>query len=163
MFLSLMIFFRIYIILISKLILGINVTNASVIGYFIEVTVLWLSFEIPFLLTCRYWMREGDYTYPKSCFDLLTRSLDEVRPYKSGVYKIEFKDKIVQTYCDLERYGGGWTLVTKASTSTDWTKETTLERNINSVDKDDYSIFKFVDELKHMDPAEVSLFEQFLN
>lgn len=110
-----------------------------------------------YLPTCfyRYWMREGDYNYPKSCMDVLSRSFQEKQPYKSGVYKINVGNNIIETYCDLDRYGGGWTLVTKVSSGNGWTKETLLERNSNNVNSNEFSIFKFIDKMKHLDLGEV--------
>lgn len=109
-----------------------------------------------FLGLDRYWMREGNYKYPQSCLQVLFRSFHQKLPYKSGVYKIKVKDNIIETYCDLERYGGGWTLVLKSSSRTRWTKDLGLERNSDSASSNEYSIFKYIDDLKHLDPAEVS-------
>lgn len=103
----------------------------------------------------RYWMREADYDYPKSCMEILSRSLQQREPYKSGVYKIRVDNNVIETYCDLNRYGGGWTLVTKSSSRNGWTKEMLLERNSDNANSNDYSIFKFIDKMKHLDPAEV--------
>lgn len=100
-------------------------------------------------------MREGDYIYPKSCLEILFRSFNEVNNYPSGIYKIQAQGRVLETYCDLERYGGGWTLVAKASSSGNWTEATVLEHNTENVNSEDYSIFNFVDDIKHVDPAEV--------
>lgn len=104
-------------------------------------------------------MREGDYRYPQSCLEVLFRGFHQKIPYKSGVYKIEINGNVIETYCDLERYGGGWTLVTKSSSRTGWTKDLALERNSNNVSSDDYSIFKYINDIKNIDPAEVSVLE----
>ena len=80
----------------------------------------------------------------------------------SGVYEIEpIPGKIVQTYCDFDRYGGGWTLMTKVKTSSDWTKDKALDFNSNDVKQIDYSIFGLIDNMKQLDAGEVfdTLFE----
>ena len=106
----------------------------------------------------RYWMREGDYEYPKSCLDVLWRSFNENVPFKSDVYKIKVKENIIETYCDLDRYGGGWTLMTKSSSQNVWTEEKALEFNSNNASSSEYSIFKYIDDIKQSDPAEVNSF-----
>ena len=102
-------------------------------------------------------MREGDYKYPKTCFEIMARGSSEKVPYPSGIYKIEPKaGKIVQTYCDFDRHAGGWTLVTKSSSASGWTKEKVMEFNSDNVANNDFSIFGLVDHIKHLDDGEVS-------
>eukprot|EP00111_Clytia_hemisphaerica_P010409 TCONS_00030414-protein len=103
-----------------------------------------------------YWMREGKYSYPESCLQIMYRGFAEKEPFKSGIFKIQVKGDIVQTYCDFDRHGGGWTLITKVSTTNGWTKENSILRNENDASKGDYSIFKYIDDLKFKDPAETS-------
>uniref|UniRef100_A0A7M6DPA1 Uncharacterized protein n=1 Tax=Clytia hemisphaerica TaxID=252671 RepID=A0A7M6DPA1_9CNID len=103
-----------------------------------------------------YWMREGKYAYPESCLQIMHRGFQEKQTFKSGLYKIKVKEEIVQTYCDFDRHGGGWTLVTKVSSSNGWTKENSILRNKDDASKDDFSIFKYIDELKFKDPAEAT-------
>ena len=102
-------------------------------------------------------MREGDYTYPKTCLEIMYRGFDLEETFKSGYYKIQIDEKIVNTYCDFQRHGGGWTLVAKRSSDEGWTKDSSLLRNEEDASKPDYSIFKYVDHLKHNDPAEVCI------
>ena len=52
-------------------------------------------------------MREGEYQYPKSCLEVMFRGFED-KGYASGVYKIEPKlGKVVESYCDFDRHGGG--------------------------------------------------------
>ena len=102
-------------------------------------------------------MREGNYQYPKSCLEVMFRGF-ESNGYSSGVYKIEPKPgKIVHTYCDFDRHGGGWTLVTKSSTNNGWNKDNVLSRNIDNPNSADFSIFEVIDDIKQSDIGEVSL------
>ena len=100
-------------------------------------------------------MREGDYKYPETCLEIMYRGFNEKNIFKSGFYKIQVEGKTVQTYCDFDRHGGGWTLVTKRSSDSGWTKENSVLRNPRDASQTEYSIFKYVDVLKHKDPAEV--------
>ena len=64
----------------------------------------------------------------------MKRGLKNQIEIKIGIYKIEpTKGKIVETYCDSERHGGGWTLVLKSASNTKWTKENAGD--MNSKDK----------------------------
>ena len=67
-------------------------------------------------------MREGEYSYPESCLQIMHRGFQEKEVFKSGFYKIRVKGEVVQTYCDFDRHGGGWTLVTKVRQSNLWVK-----------------------------------------
>nr|XP_047135037.1 uncharacterized protein LOC100199215 isoform X2 [Hydra vulgaris] len=70
-----------------------------------------------------YWIREGTYSYPPSCLNLLFRGLSNSKKLESGVYEIEpTSGKVVKTYCDFDRYGGGWTLLANVVTK-DWSLE----------------------------------------
>ena len=111
----------------------------------------------------RYWIREGSYSYPNTCFGVMQRGFNLPNKLSSGSFKIEpKKGKIVQTVCDNERYGGGWTLVTKKSSSSGWNKDSVLERNPNDVSKNDYSIFDLVEDIKLQDAGEVCLVIMFI-
>ena len=85
----------------------------------------------------------------------MQRGFTEEHVFNSGLYMIQVNGKTVQTYCDFDRHGGGWTLVTKRSTGSGWTTENSVLRNPNDASQNDYSIFKFVDVLKQKDAAEV--------
>lgn len=90
------------------------------------------------------------------------RGFDTKQTFNSGYYKIQINDHVVNTYCDFDRYGGGWTLVIKRSSNVGWTKDSSLLRNTEDASQSDYSIFKYVDALKHNDPAEVCTLKSFL-
>ena len=50
----------------------------------------------------------------------MKRGLKNQIEIKNGIYKIEpTKGKIVETYCDSERHGGGWTLILKSASNTE--------------------------------------------
>lgn len=100
-------------------------------------------------------MREGDFSYPASCLEIKYRGFNKNKVYPSGFYEIQPNNEVIETYCEMDRHGGGWTLVTKASTRTGWDIDKSVLRNEKDASKADYSIFKYVDYLKHKDPAEV--------
>ncbi|XP_057304821.1 uncharacterized protein LOC130641845 isoform X1 [Hydractinia symbiolongicarpus] len=103
-----------------------------------------------------YWIREGDYHYPKSCLEVMFRGFNGMR-FSSGVYKIEPRaGKIVETMCDFDRYAGGWTLLTKSSSRHSWTKERVLEFNSDNAGNNEYSIFGLTDDIKNFDDGESS-------
>jgi len=88
----------------------------------------------------------------------MLRGLNYDTPFPSGVYTIEPKyGRTVKTYCDFNRYDGGWTLLAKTSgEDVKWTKDEALGNSKNPLGNK-YSIFGLVDELKLRDPAEVIL------
>ncbi|XP_065054894.1 uncharacterized protein LOC135683537 isoform X1 [Rhopilema esculentum] len=90
-----------------------------------------------------YWMREGDYKIPSSCLEVKMRFFERGKKAKSGLYDIQNLKgkKTLNVFCDMESFGGGWTLVLNKVSSAGWTKETTLSRNTDKASTDhDYSI-----------------------
>ena len=61
----------------------------------------------------------------------------------------------MEAECDSHRFGGGWTLLTKSSSSQGWTNENILKRNSDNPQSEEYSIFSLVDHLKGSDKGEV--------
>ncbi|KAJ7378253.1 hypothetical protein OS493_024202 [Desmophyllum pertusum] len=60
------------------------------------------------------WHAYSDYPYQHhSCADIK----DANKESKSGHYWILMKEKMMKVYCDMENYGGGWTLVVSISSS----------------------------------------------
>ena len=105
----------------------------------------------------RYWIREGNYKHPRSCLEIRDRGFRDNIKYSNGVFEIEpVKGTIVETYCDFWRHGGGWTLVTKSTSQSGWTKENAGKRNFEDVSKAEFSIFSYIDEMKQLDVAEVN-------
>ena len=94
--------------------------------------------------------------------EIMLRGYNEKVPFSSGLYKIQPKQgKTVETFCDFDRYAGGWTLVTKASTHSGWTKEKVIEHNSNDASQADYSIFGLIDDMKNVDDGEVKIVNTF--
>ena len=102
------------------------------------------------ILIFRYWIREGDFKYPSSCQDIMNRGFK-----KNGVYKIRQDSKIKTTYCDFERYGGGWTLVTNVVSKTGWTVDNAKVRDSEDPLNNDYSIFGMIKKLSNSHEVEV--------
>ena len=105
----------------------------------------------------RYWIREGNYEHPRSCLEIRDRGFRDNIKYSNGVFEIEpVKGTIVETYCDFSRHGGGWTLVVKSTSQSEWSKENARERNSEDASKAEFSIFSYIDEMKQLDVAEVN-------
>ena len=86
----------------------------------------------------------------------MKRGLKNQIEIKNGIYKIEpTKGKIVETYCDSERHGGGWTLILKSASNTEWTKENAGDMNSKDASKNEYLIFKQINHLKLLDIPDV--------
>ena len=66
------------------------------------------------------------------------------------------KGTIVETYCDFLCHGGGWTLVVKSTSQSEWSKENAGERNTEDASKAEFSIFSYIDEMRQLDIAEVN-------
>lgn len=90
------------------------------------------------------------------------RGYHEEKPFKSGMYRIEPKPgHLVLTYCDFDRHGGGWTLLSKTTNSTAWKdrEESLKYGDLPSSEK--FSILKYIDDIKQRDAAEVAIFLRF--
>ena len=76
---------------------------------------------------------------------------------KSGQYEIQTSDgTVLTTICDMNRFGGGWTLVLNKVSNSGWTKETTLLRNIDEASKSiDYSIISYAKGIARLKEKEV--------
>ena len=90
-------------------------------------------------------MREGNYRRPLSCTEIRLRALARGHKPKSASYEIKSSNgEIIKTMCDMESFGGGWTLVLNRVSNNGWTKATKLSRNINIASKsEDYSILSY--------------------
>ena len=78
---------------------------------------------------------------------------------KSGSYEIQSSSgKVVNTLCDMESFGGGWTMVLNRVSNKGWTKATTSSRNIdNASESEDYSILSYSKGITSLKQKEVPL------
>ncbi|XP_035660335.1 uncharacterized protein LOC118405041 [Branchiostoma floridae] len=104
----------------------------------------------------RPYICEFNYKYdalPKSCREALdlARILGNYARY--GIYQIRVKNRVLSVYCDMNRDGGGWTLLVTASTREGWEGHV-MERHVGypSVGHD-YSILGFGDMIKDSFPG----------
>ena len=105
----------------------------------------------------RYWIQEGKYKHPRSCLEIRDRGFRDNIKYSNGVFEIEpVKGTIVETLRDFTRHGGGWILVAKSTSQSEWSKENAVERNSENASKAEFSIFSYIDEMKQLDVAEVN-------
>ena len=90
-------------------------------------------------------MREGNYKRPFSCTETRLRALVRGHKPKSGLYEIQSsKGEVISTICDMNSFGGGWTMVLNKVSNIGWTKASTLSRNKNKASKSqDYSILLY--------------------
>ena len=110
----------------------------------------------------RYWVREGDYVYPKSCVEVMFRGFGSRVEYSSGVYKIEPEPgQFVQAYCNFDRHGGGWTLLVNSSGTAGWDATNILERNSLDGTATEYSILNHLKNLAGADSGEVGIYNSF--
>ena len=102
-------------------------------------------------------MREGKYKRPFSCTEIRLRALIRGHKPKSGLYQIQTsKGQIVSTFCDMDSFGGGWTMVLNKVSNTGWNKATTLSRNIDNASKsEDYSILSYAKGISSLKKQEV--------
>eukprot|EP00112_Aurelia_sp_Birch-Aquarium-sp1_P025277 Seg832.6 transcript_id=Seg832.6/GoldUCD/mRNA.D3Y31 product="hypothetical protein" protein_id=Seg832.6/GoldUCD/D3Y31 len=79
---------------------------------------------------------------PVSCMDIRSRLFAKNQIPKSGAYEIQSaKGKTLSALCDMDSFGGGWTMVLNKVSNRAWNKETTLSRNTHLASKsEDYSI-----------------------
>jgi len=100
-------------------------------------------------------MMEGEYRHPKTCFEIMKRGFELKKKFPNGIYEIEpTPGNVVKTFCEMNRHSGGWTLVTASMTKTGWTTDNIGLRNEMLPTSGDYSIFKYIDNLKLQDLAE---------
>ena len=105
----------------------------------------------------RYWIQEGKYKHLRSCLEIRDRGFRDNIKYSNGVFEIELvKRTLVETYCDFSRPCGGWTLVVKSTSQSEWSKENAGERNTEDASKAEFSIFSYIDEMRQLDVAEVN-------
>jgi len=111
-----------------------------------------------------YWMREGNYKRPFSCTELKFRALMRGHKPKSGFYEIQSsKGKTISTLCDMDSFGGGWTLVLNRVSNNGWTKATTLSRNVDNASKsEDYSILSYSKGITSLKQLEESKFQYLI-
>ena len=88
---------------------------------------------------------------PKSCLEVKFRGVKT-----NGLYLIEPKPGVqISTYCNMDTLHGGWTLLMTFASKQGWTKENSVMRKSDDPFSQDYSIFKYADDIKNQDPAEV--------
>ena len=78
---------------------------------------------------------------------------------KSGAYEIHSsKGKTLSALCDMDSFGGGWTMVLNKISNRAWNKETTLSRNTHLASKsEDYSILFHSKEIIDRPKGEVTI------
>ncbi|XP_047134956.1 intelectin-2 isoform X2 [Hydra vulgaris] len=86
---------------------------------------------------------------PESCLAVKRRLEKQGQPLYDGIYTIKPNSKLtLNVYCDMTRDGGGWTLIVSSHSNT-WNSENVWKRNSDKPDLyNDYSIFKYANELK---------------
>nr|XP_047134262.1 uncharacterized protein LOC100206071 [Hydra vulgaris] len=103
-----------------------------------------------------YWVRKGVPSLPVSCLDIYFRSLSRANQFKSGVYEIEpFPKTIIKTYCDFDRYGGGWTLLSNVVTK-NWDLEKIKFFSSDQILEKDFSVAGWLENMKLRDRSEKS-------
>ena len=104
-------------------------------------------------------MREGNYKMPFSCMEIRLRKMELGQKLKSGSYEIQSSSgKVINTLCDMESFGGGWTMVLNRVSNKGWTKATTSSRNIdNASESEDYSILSCSKGITSLKQKEVPL------
>ncbi|XP_047134964.1 zinc metalloproteinase-disintegrin-like ohanin isoform X1 [Hydra vulgaris] len=85
----------------------------------------------------------------ESCLAVKRLLEKQGQPLYDGIYTIEpNSERALEVYCDMTRDGGGWTLIVSSHSNT-WNSENVWKRNYYEPDLyNDYSIFKYANELK---------------
>ncbi len=64
--------------------------------------------------------------------EIKLRRLNEGKAAKSGKYLLKDKDgKAISTWCNMDSFSGGWTLLVNKISGAGWNKETILSRNVD--------------------------------
>ncbi len=97
---------------------------------------------------------------PRSCLQIKLRGFARGQIFNSGKYYLQDKDgNKINALCDMESFGGGWTLMVNKISGSGWTKETLLSRNVNNASKsEEYSILSHSKEIMRMRKEEVRPF-----
>ena len=87
-------------------------------------------------------MREGELKFPTSCMEIKLRYLNEGKTVKSGKYLLKDQDgKTISTWCNMDSFSGGWTLLVNKISGAGWNKKTMLSRNADKTSlSEEYSI-----------------------
>ena len=62
---------------------------------------------------------------------------------------------MISAYCNMDSLNGGWTLLTNFASRDGWKSENIEMRGASDPMTQDYSIFKYADDIKNSDQAEV--------
>ena len=66
-----------------------------------------------------------------------------------GIYPILVGSDVMDVYCDMQRDGGGWTLIVTSASYDSWNGDNVVERNKESPSlEENYSILNYADDIK---------------